>query len=51
MPTTFNNPADPTSLEKDTKLQRDCIHWHEEIQKRLTTSNFGSVVEEKETKL
>ena len=31
-------------MEKRTVLERECIEWLEEYQKRLTTSGFGKVI-------
>ena len=48
----FISEITPTDLqreiiEKKTKLQSDCVRWHEERYCRLTASNFGKIVKRK----
>ena len=38
------NSQQRCDIEKATRLQASCMHWHEERYCRLTASNFGAVV-------
>ena len=34
-------------IEKKTRLQSNCVRWHEERFCRLTASNFGKIIKRK----
>ena len=41
------NNQQKCDIEKATRPQANCVHWHEECYCRLTASNFGAVVKRK----